>query len=117
MMAPARPCSHSGCTKTAAAALAFDYASRRVWLHDLPNPPDPASYDLCADHSDRFRPPRGWESPGLTETDETIDLLAEAGIEYVADWVLDEQPLPIRTRSGRMFSVPYTVEINERAKP
>nr|MBF0684194.1 polysaccharide deacetylase family protein [Pseudomonas sp.] len=32
--------------------------------------------------------PRGWESPGLTETDETIDLLAEAGIEYVADWVL-----------------------------
>jgi len=24
------------------------------------------------------KPPRGWESPGLTETDETIDLLAEA---------------------------------------
>lgn len=59
------------------------------------------------------KPPRGWESPGLTETDETIDLLAEAGIEYVADWVLDEQPLPIRTRSGRIFSVPYTVELND----
>jgi allantoinase len=59
------------------------------------------------------RPPRGWESPGLTETDETIDLLAEAGIEYVADWVLDEQPLPIRTRTGQMYSVPYTVEIND----
>ena len=36
--------------------------------------------------------PRGWESPGLTETYETIDYLAEAGIEYVADWVLDDQP-------------------------
>src|SRR5690606_23941241 len=57
--------------------------------------------------------PRGWESPGLTETDETIDLLAEAGIEYVADWVLDEQPVPIRTRSGDIVSVPYTVEIND----
>lgn len=59
------------------------------------------------------KPPRGWESPGLTETAETIDLLAEAGIEYVADWVMDDQPVPIKTRSGEMISVPYTVEIND----
>jgi peptidoglycan/xylan/chitin deacetylase (PgdA/CDA1 family) len=59
------------------------------------------------------KPPRGWESPGLTETDETLDLLAEAGIEYVADWVLDEQPVPLRTRAGTIVSVPYTVEIND----
>jgi peptidoglycan/xylan/chitin deacetylase (PgdA/CDA1 family) len=58
-------------------------------------------------------PPRGWESPGLTETDETIDLLAEAGIEYVADWVLDEQPVRVATRAGTIVSVPYTVEIND----
>ena len=59
------------------------------------------------------KPPRGWESPGLTETDETLDLLAEAGIEYVADWVLDEQPVPLATRTGSMVSIPYTVEIND----
>jgi peptidoglycan/xylan/chitin deacetylase (PgdA/CDA1 family) len=59
------------------------------------------------------KPPRGWESPGLTETGETIDLLAEAGIEYVADWVLDDQPVPIKTRTGHMVSVPYTVELND----
>lgn len=59
------------------------------------------------------RPPRGWESPGLTETDETLDLLAEAGIEYVADWVLDEQPVLLETRVGQIVSVPYTVEIND----
>jgi len=59
------------------------------------------------------KPPRGWESPGLTETAETIDLLAEAGIEYVADWVLDDQPVPIKTRSGEIISVPYSVEIND----
>jgi peptidoglycan/xylan/chitin deacetylase (PgdA/CDA1 family) len=59
------------------------------------------------------KPPRGWGSPGLTETDETIDLLAEAGIEYVADWVLDEQPVPVTTRAGEIVSIPYTVEIND----
>jgi allantoinase len=59
------------------------------------------------------KPPRGWESPGLTETDETLDLLAEAGIEYVADWVLDDQPVAMRTRTGRITSIPYTVEIND----
>jgi peptidoglycan/xylan/chitin deacetylase (PgdA/CDA1 family) len=59
------------------------------------------------------RPPRGWESPGLTETDETLDLLAEAGIEYVADWVLDDQPVRLRTRAGDIVSVPYTVEVND----
>ena len=57
--------------------------------------------------------PRGWESPGLTETRETADLLAAAGIEYVADWVLDDQPVEIATSSGRLISVPYTVEIND----
>jgi peptidoglycan/xylan/chitin deacetylase (PgdA/CDA1 family) len=59
------------------------------------------------------KPPRGWESPGLTETFETIDHLAEAGIEYVADWVLDDQPVYIATAHGPIVSVPYTVEIND----
>ena len=59
------------------------------------------------------KPPRGWESPGMTETDETIDILAEEGIEYVADWVLDEQPVPIHTRAGSIVSVPYTIEVND----
>ena len=57
--------------------------------------------------------PRGWESPGLTQTNDTIDLLAEAGIEYVADWILDDQPVSIKTRTGKMVSVPYTVELND----
>ena len=59
--------------------------------------------------------PRGWESPGLTETFETIDHLAEAGIEYVADWVLDDQPVYIATTHGPVVSVPYTVEVNDIA--
>lgn len=58
-------------------------------------------------------PPRGWESPGLTETMDTLDHLSEAGIEYVCDWCLDDQPVTLRTRSGSIVSVPYTVEIND----
>ncbi len=59
------------------------------------------------------RKPRGWESPGLGETFETIDHLAAAGIEYVADWVLDDQPVEIATAHGPLISVPYTVETND----
>ena len=61
------------------------------------------------------RAPRGWESPGLTETETTADLLKEAGIEYVADWVLDDQPCVIETKSGPLVSIPYTVEMNDIA--
>ncbi len=57
--------------------------------------------------------PRGWLGPGLTETLETPDILAEEGIEYVADWVLDDQPVDIRTSAGTVVSVPYTVETND----
>jgi peptidoglycan/xylan/chitin deacetylase (PgdA/CDA1 family) len=59
------------------------------------------------------KPPRGWESPGLTETYDTLDWLAEAGIEYVADWVLDDQPVRLQTASGPIVSLPYTVEMND----
>ncbi|MFA7680981.1 MAG: polysaccharide deacetylase family protein [Pigmentiphaga sp.] len=57
--------------------------------------------------------PRGWESPGLTETDDTLDHLAACGIEYVADWVLDDQPVRLRTDAGPITSIPYTVELND----
>ena len=58
-------------------------------------------------------PPRGWMGPGLTETWETPDYLAEQGIEYVADYPMDDLPFEIRTEHGPLISVPYTVEIND----
>jgi peptidoglycan/xylan/chitin deacetylase (PgdA/CDA1 family) len=59
------------------------------------------------------RNPPGWESPGLTENEETLDLLKEAGIGYVANWVIDDLPLELATRHGPILSVPYTVETND----
>ena len=61
------------------------------------------------------RPPRGWLGPGLTETWETPDLLAEEGFDYVADWVLDDQPVRLKTRTKPILSVPYTQECNDVA--
>jgi peptidoglycan/xylan/chitin deacetylase (PgdA/CDA1 family) len=61
------------------------------------------------------RRPRGWLGPGLTETWETPDLLVEAGYEYVCDWVLDDQPVVLRTRAGPIVNVPYTQECNDVA--
>ncbi len=59
--------------------------------------------------------PRSWECPGLTETDETLDLLREHGIEFVADWVIDDLPQDIDTPYGIITSIPYTVETNDIA--
>src|SRR2546428_5613246 len=59
------------------------------------------------------RKPKGWLGPGLTETWETVDYPAGDGIEYVSDWVNDDQPYEIRTAAGRLVSVPYSIELND----
>jgi allantoinase len=59
--------------------------------------------------------PRGWLGPGLTETWETPDLLVEEGYDYVADWVLDDQPVWLKTRTKPLLNLPYTQECNDVA--
>ncbi len=57
--------------------------------------------------------PRGWLSPALTETHNTLDILAEEGVEYIADWCNDEQPYAMKVRNGSMTAMPYTLEIGD----
>ncbi|MGI4807520.1 MAG: polysaccharide deacetylase family protein [Janthinobacterium lividum] len=59
--------------------------------------------------------PRGWLGPGLTETWETPDLLVEEGYSYLCDWVLDDQPVRLRTRAAPIVNIPYTQECNDVA--
>ena len=59
--------------------------------------------------------PRGWLGPGLTETWETPDVLVEEGFEYVCDWVLDDQPVWLKTRTKPIVNLPYTQECNDVA--
>jgi peptidoglycan/xylan/chitin deacetylase (PgdA/CDA1 family) len=59
--------------------------------------------------------PRGWLGSGLQETWDTLDLLAEAGAEYVCDWTNDDQPYVMSLAGGRrLVSVPYSYEINDK---
>lgn len=58
--------------------------------------------------------PSGWLSPWISESRLTPDLLAEAGYAYTLNWCHDDQPVPMRTRSGRtLWSVPYPQELND----
>lgn len=57
--------------------------------------------------------PTGWLGPGLTETFNTLDLLAQEGFEYVADWSNDDQPYPMNPEGGDLVAVPYTVALND----
>ena len=65
-------------------------------------------------HSHSGKNPSGWLSPWISESLVTPDLLAETGYEYTLNWCHDDQPIAMRTRTGKVFwSVPYPQEIND----
>lgn len=56
----------------------------------------------------------GMLGPFITANWHTPDLLAEHGMTYHADWVHDDRPSPLVTRSGRPFvALPYTYLLND----
>ena len=55
----------------------------------------------------------GWLSPALTNTERTMDLLAEYGVKYTCDLFHDDQPQPVNVKSGRLISIPYSLEMND----
>lgn len=57
--------------------------------------------------------PKGWLSPWIAESAETPDLLAEAGYGYTLNWCMDDQPVWMRTRAGRLLAIPYPQEAND----
>ena len=57
--------------------------------------------------------PRGWLGPWISQSHLTPDLLQEAGYSYLLDWCHDDQPVWMKTRKGRILSVPYPQELND----
>jgi peptidoglycan/xylan/chitin deacetylase (PgdA/CDA1 family) len=57
--------------------------------------------------------PRGWLGPWISQSPLTPDLLQEAGYRYLLDWCHDDQPIWMKTRHGRILSVPYPQELND----
>ena len=63
--------------------------------------------------------PRGWRSVAQSESENTLMLLAEHGVDYVCDWVNDELPYPMSpgqmTGGGRTITaLPVNHEISDR---
>ncbi|MBS0126045.1 polysaccharide deacetylase family protein [Thetidibacter halocola] len=59
------------------------------------------------------RAPKGWLGPWISQSRVTPDLLQEAGYEYHLDWCHDDQPVWMKTRGGRILSIPYPQELND----
>jgi allantoinase len=59
------------------------------------------------------RRPLGWLGPGLTQTLDTPELLVKAGVQYIGDWLYDDEPTQIKTANGPLITLPYTAENND----
>jgi peptidoglycan/xylan/chitin deacetylase (PgdA/CDA1 family) len=108
---------------------AMDEMKRRGWEfmgHGTTNSTNLASFDQQPDQErDAIRNilrtieqasgkrPRGWLGSGLIETYNTLDILAAEGVNYCGDWNNDDQPVPMKVKSGKMFGIPYCNEIND----
>jgi len=57
--------------------------------------------------------PMGWFGPEYGESHRTPQLLAEAGIRYVCDWVNDEQPYPMTTKKGELYALPMNLDLDD----
>ena len=57
--------------------------------------------------------PKGWLGPGLHETLDTLDYLAETGFKYVCDWPMDEHPVQMQTSAGPIMAMPYSFELSD----
>ncbi len=59
------------------------------------------------------KPPTGWLAPYISQTHDSLDLLKQAGLRYMMDWPLDDQPVWFRTQYGPILSIPYSHDLND----
>lgn len=58
--------------------------------------------------------PRGWLSIARSQSWSTPGLLADAGLDYMLDWVNDELPYWMTTSAGPVLNVPLNHELSDR---
>ncbi|MGE6696205.1 polysaccharide deacetylase family protein [Hyphomonas sp. NPDC076900] len=56
---------------------------------------------------------RGYLAPALTHTERTLDLIAGHDFWYSCDLFQDDQPQPLKTKTGKLVSMPYSLEVND----
>ena len=55
-----RQCCRPACAEPAVATVTYHYGTQAAWVDPLSAERDPHSYDMCARHAERLRPPQGW---------------------------------------------------------
>jgi allantoinase len=58
--------------------------------------------------------PRGWHSIARSQSFNSPRLLAEAGVEFMCDWVNDELPYLMSTPAGPIANLPLNHELGDR---
>lgn len=84
-------------------------------MHSLENEEDAIIKTINSIEAFSGARPVSWESPGLTETSNTLHLLRKHGVTNIADWVIDDLPCNVETDFGTVTTIPYTVEMNDIA--
>lgn len=82
-----RRCSKSNCSSKAVATLSYNYGEQIATLSHLQQYPEPHTYDLCQEHSERLTIPRGWSV--VTDELEAEPSFHEADFSAIADAVRD----------------------------
>jgi len=84
------------------------------WLNTIPAETERDVIFDVLDTIERFTGtrPRGWMGSALQETWHTLDYLVEAGCDFVADWINDDQPYLMDIGGRQLVSIPYSYEIN-----
>ncbi len=57
--------------------------------------------------------PTGWLGSGMQQTWNTLDYLAREGLDYVCDWINDDQPYLMEAGGRKLVSMPYSRDIND----
>jgi allantoinase len=61
---------------------------------------------------------KGRLGAGGGNTVNTTDMMAEAGLLYHTDWLMDDQPFPLKVKNGaRFIHVPYSYQLNDAVVP
>ena len=56
---------------------------------------------------------RGWLSPAKSESCATPDLVAEAGFDYLCDWVNDDMPYRMHAGGKNFYAMPHPIDIDD----
>ena len=57
---------------------------------------------------------RGWHSPAHSQSMHTLDLVAEAGLDYVTDWINDDMPYAVTTRAASLTAMPLDWDMSDQ---